>query len=246
MGRQLGTALAIAEDDLPTSAARVETDVETPADQWAPISVGSDMPHPSAVLFVDGVRRIDRRVWIDDSQATGNGPKPASSCGPGGDRIDGGVRVLRSRRRLLLRISRAAAGTFLPPRSAGACSPPPRMPPTSRPGPRSRAQHTVGSDTVPLTMTLSNALQQALGEIEVITALAARAGLPRAAEHAGSPPCGQDGADDDLLVIDGPLRNRAHLPRTMGLIKTHLLASTATRAEPRRRRAYRGATTLRS
>ena len=41
------------------------------------------------------------------------------------------------------------------------------------------AWHTVGSDTVPLTMTLSNALQQALAEIEVITALAARAALPR-------------------------------------------------------------------
>ena len=84
-----------------------------------------------------------------------------------------------------------------------------------------RARHTVGSATVPLTMTLSNALQQALAEIEVITALAARAALPRAAEHAGSPSGGHGGTDDDLLVIDGPLRNRTHLPRTMGLIKTH-------------------------
>ena len=67
-----GTALAVAEEDLPASAARVETDVETPADQWAPISPGSDVPHPSAVLFVDGVRRIDARVWIDDSAAPGD------------------------------------------------------------------------------------------------------------------------------------------------------------------------------
>jgi hypothetical protein len=84
-----------------------------------------------------------------------------------------------------------------------------------------RAQHTVGSDAVPLTMTLSNALQQDLAKIEVNTAVAARAALPRTAEHAGSRPCGPDGADDDLLVIDGPLRNRAHLPRTIGVIKTH-------------------------
>ena len=62
-----GTALAVAEEDLPVSVARVETDVETPAGQWAPIPVASDVPHPSAVLFVDGVRRIDARVWIDDS-----------------------------------------------------------------------------------------------------------------------------------------------------------------------------------
>ena len=50
-----GTALAIYDEDLPASVARVETDVETPADQWAPIPAGSDVPHPSAVLFVDGV-----------------------------------------------------------------------------------------------------------------------------------------------------------------------------------------------
>ena len=68
-----GTALAVAEEDLPASVARVETDVETPADQWAPIPAGSDVPHPSAVLFVDGVRRIDARVWIDDSPAPGAG-----------------------------------------------------------------------------------------------------------------------------------------------------------------------------
>ncbi len=218
-----GTALAITEDDLPTSAARVETDVETPADQWAPISVGSDMPHPSAVLFVDGVRRIDARVWIDDSRATGNGTanRPLAAglaatasmavcasyaagvvccCGYPGRR-QAHLLAAEIRRGLF---TTAAHATDIRTR-AGAY----------------RAQHTVGSDSVPLTMTLSNALQRALGEIEVITALAARAGLPRAAEHAGSPPCGQDGADDDLLVIDGPLRNRAHLPRTMGLIKTH-------------------------
>jgi hypothetical protein len=70
-------------------------------------------------------------------------------------------------------------------------------------------------------MTLSNALQQALGQIEVTTAVAARAALPGAAEHADSPLSARRGLDDDLLVIDGPLRNRSHLPRTIGLIKTH-------------------------
>src|SRR5262249_35245073 len=27
--------------------------------------------------------------------------------------------------------------------------------------------------------------------------------------------------DDDLLVVDGPLRGRAHLPRSLGYVKTH-------------------------
>ena len=68
-----GTALAVADEDLPASAARVEADVETPADQWAPVPVRADVLHPSAVLFVDGVRRIDARVWIDDSPAPAAG-----------------------------------------------------------------------------------------------------------------------------------------------------------------------------
>jgi hypothetical protein len=216
-----GTALALAEEDLPASVARVEPDVETPADQWAPISARSDVPHPSSVLFVDGVRRIDARVWIDDSPETVAATAPLATglaataamavcasyaagvvccCGNPGRR-QAHLLAAEIRRGLFTTAAHATdiqtqAGTY-------------------------RARHTVASDTVPLTMTLSNALQQALGEIEVITALAARAGLPRAAEYAGSPPYGHDGADDDLLVIDGPLRNRTHLPRAMGLIKTH-------------------------
>ena len=217
-----GTALAIAEEDLPASVARVETDIETPAGQWAPIPVASDLPHPSAVLFVDGVRRIDARVWIDESPAPGDDTANAPPvggiaatasmavcasyaagvvccCGQPGRR-QAHLLAAEIRRGLLTTAAHATdiqtrAGTY-------------------------RARHTVGSDTVPLTMTLSNALQQALAEIEVITALAARTALPHAAEHGASSPNGRDGPDD-LLVSDGPLRNRAHLPRTMGLIKTH-------------------------
>lgn len=217
-----GTALAVEDEDLPASVARVETDVETPADQWAPIAVASDVPHPSAVLFVDGVRRIDARVWIDDSPAPGNGTPNAPQvrgiaatasmsvcasyaagvvccCGQPGRR-QAHLLAVEPRRGLFTTAAHATdiqtrAGTY-------------------------RARHTVASDTVPLTMILSNALQQALAEIEVITALAARAALPDIG-HASYSPAGPDKADDDLLVIDGPLRNRTHLPRTLGLIKTH-------------------------
>jgi hypothetical protein len=203
-----GTALAIAEEDLPSSVARVETDIEAPAGQWAPVPVARGIPHPSAVLFVDGVRRIDARVWIDDTLPVGGMAATASMavcasyaagvvccCGHPGRR-QAHLLADEIRRGLFTTAAHATdiatrAGTY-------------------------RARHTAGSDTVPLTMTLSNALQQALAEIEVITALAARTALP----HAGSAPDGPDGADD-LLVIDGPLRNRAHLPRTVGLIKTH-------------------------
>ena len=217
-----GTALAVADEELPASVRRVETDIETPAERWAPIPVAGDQPHPSAVLFVDGVRRIDARVWIDDPLAPGDGTTYGAQVG--GVAATASMAVCASyaagvvcccgqpgRRQAHLRAAEIRRGLFTTAAHATDIQ--------TRAG-TYRARHTVGSDTVPLTMTLSNALQQALAEIEVITALAARTALPRA-EDAGSSPCGQDGADDDLLVIDGPLRNRAHLPRTMGLIKTH-------------------------
>ncbi len=217
-----GTALAVAEEDLPASVAHVETDIETPAGQWTPIPIASDIPHPSAVLFVDGVRRIDARVWIDDSAAPGDDTTNAPAVG--GIAATASMAVCASyaagvvcccghpgRRQAHLLAAEIRRGLFTTAAHATDIQ--------TRAG-TYHARHTVGSDTVPLTMTLSNALQQGLAEIEVITALAARTALPHAAEHAGSSPTGRDRADD-LLVIDGPLRNRAHLPRTMGLIKTH-------------------------
>jgi hypothetical protein len=227
-----GTALADGEEDLPASAARVETDVETPAGQWAPIPAASGVPHPSAVLFVDGVRRIDARVWIDESPVPGAATTNAAGA-VGVEEAEGGEGIAATasmsvcasyaagvvcccgqpgRRQAHLVGAEIRRGLFTTAAHATDIK--------TRAG-TYRARHTVGSDTVPLTMALSNALQRALAEIEVITALAARTALPRTAGHAGSAPSGQDAADDDLLVIDGPLRNRAHLPRTMGLIKTH-------------------------
>jgi hypothetical protein len=52
-------------------------------------------------------------------------------------------------------------------------------------------------------LTLDRALQDRLAEAELSAAKAA----PRDA--------------DDLLVVDGPLGNKQHLPRTLGLVKTH-------------------------
>jgi hypothetical protein len=53
---------------------------------------------------------------------------------------------------------------------------------------------------------LSLALQRALGDVELEAAELARVGI---------------GDADDLLVLDGPLRGRAHLPRALGFVKSH-------------------------
>ncbi|HEY3734301.1 MAG TPA: DNA double-strand break repair nuclease NurA [Streptosporangiaceae bacterium] len=53
---------------------------------------------------------------------------------------------------------------------------------------------------------LSVALQQCLTDAEVQLAMSFRAAHP---------------ADDDLLIVDGPLRGRTHLHRVVGYVKTH-------------------------
>ncbi|TYB42523.1 hypothetical protein [Actinomadura chibensis] len=53
---------------------------------------------------------------------------------------------------------------------------------------------------------LSLALQRRLTDVEVGLATRYRT---------------ESGHDDDLLIVDGPLRGRAHLPRTVGYVKTH-------------------------
>jgi hypothetical protein len=71
--------------------------------------------------------------------------------------------------------------------------------------------HVAGTAVTPLVPLLSQALQQRLAQLEVQTALQARTAL-----------AGHSTADDeDLLLIDGPLKGRAHLPRALGYIKTH-------------------------
>ena len=218
-----GSALAVADEDLPRLR-RAGRDRRR--DTRRPVG-----PYPCHRRTARSVRgpvrrrgphRIDARVWIDDSPAPDIGTESATEVG--GMAAAASMAVCASyaagvvcccgqpgRRQAHLLAAEIRRGLFTIAAHATDIQTRADI---------YRARHTVGSDTVPLTMTLSNALQQALAEIEVITALAARAALPRA-EHDGSSPRGQVGADDDLLVIDGPLRNRAHLPRTMGLIKTH-------------------------
>lgn len=225
-----GSALNLTEEDLPASVARVDTDVEVPADQWAPIPSRGDVTHPSAVLFVDGVRRVDARVWIDDEpDPTGPAATPAAPSGPGysaGGAASASMAVCASYgagvvcccgdehtgRQAHLLAAEIRRGLFTT--AAHALDIPTRCG-------TYRARHTPSSDTTPLMLTLSNALQVALAEIEVITAVAARHALATDPAHGGVVPCGPDGTDDDLLVIDGPLKGRAHLPRALGFIKTH-------------------------
>ena len=194
------------EEYLQESTADVAVDVELPAGDWHAINARADVPAPGAMLFVDGVRRIEARVWIaspDDAGEAEGAPgrateATASLCAS----YAAGV-VCCSGRQAHLVTAQLRRGLFTIASHASDISTWAGM---------YQAHRVPGSaaDT-PLFARLSEALQRRLEEVEVAAAAAARSVIH---DH-GMP------VDDDLLIVDGPLRGRQHLPRALGYIKSH-------------------------
>lgn len=184
--------------DVDTSTANVALDVELPQDQWAAIAP-TPAPLPESLIFVDGVRRVDAQLWLDDREPAGDGvvgvvPAICASyaagavcCCPDGAHV---VQVL-ARRGLFTTATQAfpvntSAGDY----TLSTTSPDP-----------SRAASQV----------LSQALQRKLAELELMAAVEAR--------RSRDAICGP--TTNDLLVLDGPLQGRSALERTLGYVKTH-------------------------
>lgn len=196
-----GTSLEI--DGTPETVVSVRTDIELPADQWRPISAPA-LPQPSSVVFVDGVRRVEARLWIDEPDhdhperaATESVMALCASYGAGAVCCcaDGAHFLGPQLRRGLFTTSTAGAdvvtwaGTY-------------------------QAYPAVLRDSLGLAMSLSAALQQKLTELELVAAVEARAELTAHGRGSG----------DELLVVDGPVRGRANLARVLGMIKSHQTA----------------------
>jgi hypothetical protein len=170
-------------DGRPESTAELILDLELPADQWRPLAPEPGPGGPDTVLFLDGVRRIDARVWVH-----GTDPQPApgiaASYAAGLVSCNGSARItdVVVERGLF---TAAPDATDLAIRHGA-------YPARRAAGP--------GMDQ------LSLALQQRLSDTEVQLAMLFRKENPDA---------------DDLLFVDGPLRGRTHLDRTIGYIKTH-------------------------
>lgn len=196
-----GTSMGI--DGTPETVVCVNADIELARLHWGPIPA-PDLPQPSATVFVDGVRRVEARLWIDE-------PDPADPARPASDATmalcasyaagavcscAGGAHFLSPvLRRGLFTTSTSAEDVTT---WAGTYKASPAAPHPSR----------------ELAASLSAALQQRLVELEVVAAVEARAEL-QASGH---------GQDDALLVVDGPVRGRAHLSRVLGMIKSHQTA----------------------
>jgi hypothetical protein len=170
-------------DGRPESTAELVLDLELAEDHWQPLTADTAGPVPDTVLFLDGVRRIDARVWVH-----GADPQPApgiaASYAAGLVCCNGSARItdVAVERGLFTAAPDAADlasrhGVYPARRAAG-----------------------------PGLDKLSLALQQRLSDTEVQLAMLFRKENPDAS---------------DLLFVDGPLRGRTHLDRTIGYIKTH-------------------------
>jgi len=173
----------MAGESLQESSAELTLDLELPSDRWRPLEADPDVPVPGTILFLDGVRRVDARVWV-------HGSDPQPSAGIAASYAAGLVCLNGSARITDVTVER---GLFTAaPDAADIDSRHAVYVASKAPGP--------GMDKLTL------ALQQHLSEAEVQLALHFRRQQPDA---------------NDLLFVDGPLRGRTHLDRTIGFIKTH-------------------------
>jgi hypothetical protein len=185
--------------DLDDSSADVVVDIEAAAADWAPLDVPPPCTLPGgtgAVVFVDGVRRVDARAWVhgpDGSVA----PALCATYGAGAVRCLSGGAPGRPGEATTGGSARIAA--VLVERGLFTASPQ-AVDVHTRAG--DYAVRAVGSTR---TEALPLALQARMAELEIAAAEAACDGC-------------------DLLVVDGPLRGRGHLPNAVGFIKTHQVA----------------------
>jgi hypothetical protein len=167
----------------PSRGDDVVLDLELPAGEWKPIEPHPLDAPPSVVLFVDGVRRVEARVWIDeaDGQVV---PGICASYAAGVVACDGSARVVDTEVQRGVFTS-AHAGVDIATRHGTFAF-----------------KRVLESDPNGLTL----ALQSRMSQVEIQVAQRVR-----------------DASDltDDLLVVDGPLRGRPSLARTIGMIKTH-------------------------
>lgn len=220
------------EGQLEESTARIDAGVEVPVDRWRPIDPDAAGPLPEALLFVDGVRRVEAQVWIDDAA----GPADGGAAGPanGGPPAVGGPPAAAQARDLPAEATAAlcasyaagvvcccAAGAHLVVAQLrrGLFSVAPHASDILTRAGGYKAHHvTVKRAGVPVMTTLSQSLQGRLAEVEAIAAAEARGMSGDASPAAGGHP---GNSASDLLIVDGPLRGRERLPRALGYIKSH-------------------------
>jgi hypothetical protein len=216
------------EGQLEESTARIDAGVELPVDSWRPIDPDPTGPLPEALLFVDGVRRVEAQVWIDGDTSHRQQPSPRDQPSHRDRRADEVKADATDEPTAALCASYAAgvvcccaAGAHLVVtklrRGLFSVAPHARDIRTRAGG--YQAHHvTVKRPGAPVMPTLSQSLQAKLADVEKIAATEARGLSGDALPAPGGHPAQ---SASDLLIVDGPLRGRERLPRALGYIKSH-------------------------
>jgi len=89
------------------STAPVDTGVERPPGAWTPLNPAPEARAPRVVLLVDGVRRVDARVWVEDDHGVAR-PGVCASYAAGAVRCDLAAGAAA------LGVTRVAHGLFAP------------------------------------------------------------------------------------------------------------------------------------
>jgi len=202
------------EGQLEESTATIDAAVELPVDRWRPIDPDTTGPLPEALLFVDGVRRVEAQVWIDGE------PRPAGGGTEAGD-LPGEATAALCASYAAGVVCCCAAGAHLVVAKLrrGLFSVAPHASDILTRAGGYKAHHVrIKRAGAPVMPALSQSLQGRLAEVEAIAAAEAR-GM---SGDAGAAPPGHPGnSASDLLIVDGPLRGRDRLPRALGYIKSH-------------------------
>lgn len=173
---------ALAQSDVPT-----DLNVEVDEAGWAPRRPPAGTPVPESVLFVDGVRRVDARVWL-------SGDDGAFAQGICASYAAGAVRCHGSKAAIVE--ARVERGVFARPVDG--------LAPVEADVGSLRlvfAPFAVASDEFE---QLSLRLQDVMGGLEAEVA----------EDAAGSQPI-------ELVLVDGPLRERHRVPSAVGYVKHH-------------------------
>jgi hypothetical protein len=166
--------------DTPESAAKVVADVEMAVPDWRPLLPPPDVDLPDAFVFVDGVRRLEARTWLEEPDGNAT-PGIFASFAAGAVRCDGRAEVV---------------DVFV---GRGVYSPSTAVDDVATTIGRFTARRT--EDARP--EALMYAVHSDMSEAEVTIAESARR------------------RGHELLLLDGPLRKRGHVPDAVGLVKTH-------------------------
>jgi hypothetical protein len=188
-----GAPLEVTESAGPggETTAQVRADIEREPAAWAPLRPAADCRLPSTVLLVDGVRRIDARIWAEEADGSIHAGLAASYAA-------GVVRCDLRRGSADVAGARVTRGFFTSSVEAGDIV-------------TDRVRYQVHRVASTDPSALPAAIQPRLRTLEAEVSSLARA---------TSETLGQ-AADDDLLVLDGPLTGRDQLPRALGYVKTH-------------------------